>query len=138
MYTDKYFPQLNVGTEQVLTSLATIAAVCMPMGGKIRSISFTISTLTSSSADAVVTVYVRNALGVTGSQVTVGTINIPTATAVGKTLYKHITPVAVLPGQTVEFVVSTVATSAGKGFCNASVDYDPEYVANLSNYIAST
>ena len=69
---------------------------------------------------------------------TLGTLTIPDATAVGKLVYKDITPVAFTVGDALE-VSWTVGTGTPTGIGHAVwiVDEDPETAANCSDMIAS-
>lgn len=67
-----------------------------------------------------------------------GTLTIPDATAIGKTVYKNITPVAFDVGQAIEIshVVGT-GTPTGMGDGDVVASESPEQPGNNSNMIAS-
>lgn len=108
----------------------------------IRRISFFVSQLVVADlTSAQVAFYSRPTSGGTGNQVTLGTLIIPDATALGKVVYKDIAPVRILPGYDIGFAQTVAAASSGtangKGFYGFVAEMDPEYKANLSNMVAS-
>ncbi len=66
------------------------------------------------------------------------TLTIPSGTAIGKTVYKAISPVAMAVGDSIE-VAWTVGTGTptGMGFASFICEDDPEVPANNSDMIAS-
>lgn len=77
--------------------------------------------------------------GSSSGQTTVGVLTIPDGTAVGKTVYKNVTPVAFSVGQSmqVSWTVGTGGTVAGQGNADLLADFSPEQPGNNSNMIAS-
>lgn len=71
----------------------------------------------------------------TGASV-LGTITIPTATAVGKVMYKEIDPVDMAVGDCIAFDVTTAATSGGAIYAFLH-DLDPEVNLNEGDLVAS-
>lgn len=69
---------------------------------------------------------------------TVCTLTVPDQTAVGKVVYKDITPVSFVPGDAIEisWTVGT-GTPTGIGMWFIEVEDDPETAANQSDMIAS-
>jgi hypothetical protein len=69
---------------------------------------------------------------------TVGTLTIPDATAIGKTVYKNVTPVSFAVGDSMElsWTIGT-GTPTGIGFPSFICDEQPEDPANNSDMIAS-
>lgn len=67
-----------------------------------------------------------------------GTVIVPDATAVGKTVYLDIDPVSFVPGQSMEIshVIGT-GTPTGIGVYGFICNEDPEVPANVSNMIES-
>jgi hypothetical protein len=82
-----------------------------------------------------------SAYNVSSGAVTLGTLIIPTATAVGKIVYKDITPYDLAPGQALvaEQVVQAAdsGTAAGAGFYMFDYDSDPEYVVDETKMVKS-
>lgn len=78
----------------------------------------------------------RPTYGSASGEVTIGSVIIPTTTAVGKFVYKDVSPVVLFPGEQLVFETTSAATSGG---CVYHVDLkdDPEYLANQSNLVAS-
>lgn len=66
------------------------------------------------------------------------TLTVPTGTAIGKVVYKDITPVSFAPGDSLElsWTIGT-GTPTGIGVWNIEVFDDPETAANQSDMIAS-
>lgn len=72
------------------------------------------------------------------SEAVIGTLTVPSGTAIGKTVYKDITPVAFSVGQSLELSWTVgVGTPTGIGVYSFEVQEDPETAANNSNMIAS-
>lgn len=80
----------------------------------------------------------RSAYGVSSGEAVIGTVIVPSGTAVGKTVYKTITPVAFAVGQSLE-VSHTVGTGTPTGMGDADIEasFDPEIAGNNSTMIAS-
>ena len=72
------------------------------------------------------------------SESTVGSLTIPDATAIGKTVYKDVTPVAFAVGDSMELshVIGT-GTPAGMGVYSFICEEDPEVAGNNSDMVAS-
>lgn len=109
----------------------------------IRRISFFIKTpVTCGTATPVITVFKRVTTNSTTSQVAIGTLTIPTATAVGKVIFKDLSSIRVSPGHDIAFAITTQGTDSGTatgaGFCSYIAEIDPEYFGNLTNMTAST
>jgi len=107
---------------------------------KVRRIMFAVSTAVVATTTApVVTFRKRVSPGTAGGQSTIGTLTIPNGTALGKVLYKDVTPVEIQVGQTVCFDHTTAAVGdpAGVGSYGFEVIEDPELAANESNMVAS-
>lgn len=68
----------------------------------------------------------------------VGTVIVPDATAIGKTVYLDVDPVSFLPGQSMELshVIGT-GTPTGIGVYGFICNEDPEVPLNVSNMIES-
>lgn len=135
-YASRGYLQGSLGSAQSLASAANISKFLAPEQMDVLQIAFEVTTLTSSSGNIVITVYNRTSPGVTSGQVTLGTLTIPTATAVGQIYYKAL-EAKVLEGSTVEFDVTTAATSAGAGYSYVKVGFSSEMPANVANMVAS-
>lgn len=99
---------------------------------------FTKTLVASSTANEIYTFYQRPTSGSTSGQVAIGTLTIPTATAVGKVLYKEIESVILLPGQDLAIKRTTQGTDgssvAGAGFFGFKyfgTNEDPRSAANM-------
>ena len=68
----------------------------------------------------------------------IGTLTIPTGTAIGKVVYKDLDAIALAVGDSVEISWTVgVGTPTGMGFWGLEVDEDPEEPANNSDMIES-
>jgi|SRR3990167_4586880 len=76
-------------------------------------------------------------LSATGEAV-IGTLIVPSGSAVGKVIYKDITPVVFQPGDSLEISWTVgVGTPTGIGMWYVECNDDPEMAANQSDMIAS-
>lgn len=76
--------------------------------------------------------------GSSSGQSTVATLIIPDATAIGKVLYKLVTPVPMAVGDSIEISwTQAVGSAAGKASVSWRADFAPEVEANNSDEIAS-
>ena len=76
-------------------------------------------------------------LSATG-ETTLGTLTIPDATAIGKVVYKDITPVNLAVGDGIEIAHTVgVGTPTGKGFWAVELDDHPEDARNNTDMLAS-
>lgn len=126
----------------VLTAAGVHGEYLILQRARIQRIYAAITTVVlSGTAAAVVTVWKRSAPGVTASQVSLGTLTIPTGSAVGKVIYKDITQVELASGDAIAFEVTTAATDAGTptGGCIYGfwATYDPEDPRNESDMVLS-
>lgn len=72
------------------------------------------------------------------SEAVVGTLTIPSGTAIGKVVYKDVTPVSMTPGDSLEISHTVgVGTPTGQGHWFIEVEDDPEYAANVSDMVES-
>jgi hypothetical protein len=108
---------------------------------RIRRLYFYVTeAVVATSVAPVVTFRQRLAYAVTGSQVSLGTLTIPDTTAVGKVLYKNITPVVLNVGDTLCLDNTTAGTggsTAGKGIYGFELEDEPEQPANETDMVAS-
>lgn len=135
-YSNRGYLQGALGAVQVLTSAANIAKFLAPEQMDVLEISFELTTAVSSSASVVITVYNRTSPTVTASQVTLGTLTIPTGAAIGQIYYKAI-EAKVLQGSTIEFDVTTDSSSTGGGYCGVKVGFNSENPLNVPNMVLS-
>lgn len=122
---------------QLLTSAADIAEYPCTEQIQVEELQFLLTTTVSSSVTVIVNFYARPVQGSITGQALIGTLNIPTGAAAGKTYYKKISPVTIPQGQLLAVTVGTAATSAGAGVSQAKVSVDPEVEGNLVNMVAS-
>ena len=87
-------------------------------------------------ADADMTITVTKEAIIGGTSTAMGTITIPNTTAVGKTVYKDITPVDLIPGNVIKMVVSNTGTATAM-ILSAVVIPRAEMAANMTNMVAS-
>lgn len=98
----------------------------------------TIEAVSGTSAAPTVVFKKYSAYGVTSGAVTLATLTIPTGTAIGKTVYKDITPYVLKPGEAIHisWTIGT-GTPTGIGDVDWMCEADPENAGNQSNLIAS-
>ena len=80
----------------------------------------------------------RSAYGVSSGEAVIGTLTLPSGTAIGKTVYKDINPVLFAVGEIIE-LSHTVGVGTPTGMVNADIiaEFDPEIAENNANMIAS-
>lgn len=113
--------------------------VCMKPCSVIRAqFAITIEAASGTSVAPQVIFTKRTAYGVSSGEAVIATLTVPSGTAIGKTVYKDITPVAFVVGQTLELshVIGT-GTPTGMGNADVVCVPDPEVPGNNSNMIAS-
>lgn len=101
---------------------------------------FTVSLEAASGTSVAPTVVFtkRPTPGSATDEAVIATLTIPSGTAIGKTVYKHITPVKFAVGQALELAHTIgTGTPTGQGDADVIAAYDPEVSANNSNMIAS-
>jgi len=105
---------------------------------RIRAIAACISVASATTTNAVITFY-TNKLGTTTTtaRTTVDTITIPGAAAVGKVYYVRGLNVEVSPGQELQGVVTTAATSTGTVNCKVLLEPRWEEPGNDTDMVAS-
>jgi len=87
-------------------------------------------------AELTVTITKRILPGDDTGAVAVTTLTLPNTTAVGKLVYKDITPIDLDPGDQLKFALEDAGTSSA-GYCYAVIIPRPEVPANLSDMVAS-
>jgi hypothetical protein len=87
-------------------------------------------------ADADITITITREAILGGTSTAITTLTVPNTTAVGKVVYKDITPVDLSPGQVLKYVVSNSGTSTAL-ILSAVVIPRAEMAANLGNMVAS-
>lgn len=76
--------------------------------------------------------------GSSSGAVTLGTLTVPTGTAIGKTVYKNITPVKMVVGQSIQITWTVgTGTPTGMGEAELVAEADEEVPGNNSSMIAS-
>lgn len=107
---------------------------------KVKTLLFHLSIEAASGTSVAPTVvfYKRVTPGTSTSGSAVGTLTIPTGTALGSTVYKQITPVNFVVGDLI-YLTWTIGTGTptGIGDANAYVEPDPDVAGNNSEMIAS-
>lgn len=112
------------------------------MGAKIKRLMFIVTQVVLAGTTAPVVRFSKRLVpGSDTGAVVLGTLTIPSGTAVGMVLWKDIDPVDLLPGNAikVENTVSTVDPGAdtGQGLYAFECELDPETAANESNMLES-
>lgn len=108
----------------------------------VKRLECVVTTLTATStANPVITFRLRPTIASSSSQSTIGTLTIPTGSAVGKVIYKDIQNLVVPVGYSVAIDLSTAGTdasaAAGAGICGFEAVPSPEDKANETNMVAS-
>lgn len=144
MYTQKRYSleTLGAGTALVATSTATaVQSYPVMTQMKINRIMALVTTaIVCPTSAGVYTFFRRPAIGSDAGIVTIGTLTLPTGTAVSKVLFKDVTPVNLVPGD--ELVIKCTTASVGAGNAGACVfgfeaDEDPEDYRDQTNMVAS-
>lgn len=134
---------VGAGTAKVTTATgASVHSVAVLDQLKVDRIGAIVSTaIANDLVAAVMTVYRRVTFGSDVGRVAIGTLTFPDGTAVGKVLYKDVSPVVCYPGEQIIFEVSTAGTdsgvAAGAAIGLVSCEEDPEMPDNQSNMVAS-
>ncbi len=80
----------------------------------------------------------RSAYGVSSGEAVIGTLTIPSGTAVGKTVMKDVEPVAFAVGQSLEVSHTVgVGTPTGMGDADVMAFHDPKLKGDNSNIVIS-
>lgn len=107
---------------------------------KVKRLMFTLTSELAggTSVAPIVTVTKRPTPLSASSASTVGTLTVPDATAVGKTVYKNVTPVDFAVGDSIHIAWTIgTGTPTGQGVFSLTADEDPEQPANNSDMVAS-
>lgn len=109
---------------------------------EVRRIALSIATtIATSTANAVVTFRLRPTPGSATNQSTIGTLTLPTGTAGPKVVFKDVTPILVLAGQSIAYDLTTQGTdassAAGTAYAGVELLPTPEVPNNESNMLAS-
>lgn len=95
----------------------------------------------TSTANAVVTFRLRPTFGSATGQTVLGTITVPTGSAIGTIVFKDVTPVVIPVGYTVAMDLTTAGTDAsaatGTGVCLVELQPTPEDYRNETNMVVS-
>lgn len=107
----------------------------------IKRITFYVTaTIAATTTAPVVTFRRRLAYAVSSGQSTIGTLTMPDTTAVGKILYKDVTPVTFNVGDTITLdntQASVGGGASGKGIYGFEIDPAPEYKLNEGDMVLS-
>ena len=107
---------------------------------QIKRVMFVVSLAIVSTGAVQVTFTRRPTPGSLTGAVLLGTLVIPAGTAIGKVLYKDISPAKLFPGDALALeatVASAGGGAAGMGYYGFDLDLQPEVVANSSDMVAS-
>lgn len=141
MYTDESLVGALVpdASAQGLETLSAAAAVhgerLIGKRVKVKRLKFHVTVLISGAA--VVRFLARPTPGSATGQVVIGVLNIPTATAVGKVVYKDVEPYELPVGYALAMEQTSAANVAGAGYYGFDAVIEQEVAANESNMIAS-
>ena len=106
----------------------------------ISQLLFTVSLEAASGTSVAPTVVFtkRPTPGSATGEAEIGVLTIPSGTAIGKTVYKQITPVNFAVGQSLQLAHTIgTGTPTGQGDADVVASYSPEVPGNNSNMIAS-
>lgn len=145
MYTIKRRAVRDLGTPAVtsLTSVADSALKYVVQSQMdVDKLLAVVSTAVVSSGAVAVSYYRCPTMdsGGAGARILLGVVLIPAGTAVGKVVYKDISPTLVVPGDQIVMAVTTAAAgggAAGAAFLDVQLSDSPEQSANSANMIAS-
>lgn len=131
-----------LGVETLTAAAAVHGEYLVMRSCVVRRIGFIVTTLVASNTqNAVVEFNRRPTPGSSSGEVLLGQLTIPTGTAVGKVLYKNISPVRLQVGDALSLEHVTQATdsgsAAGAGFYMFELVDEPEYIANEADAVAS-
>lgn len=129
-----------IGSAQSLASAAVVAQHIFSNGAVIRKIGFKLATAVVSTGNVVVTFKKRPIPGSSSGESSIGTITIPNGAAAGAYYAKMLSsPVQLAEGQVLSIEVTTAAAgmgAAGDGYAVFSGDVVPEYLPNVTSYVA--
>ncbi len=143
-YPQKRYAVASIGAGTVLASTSTATAAQSYVFGtqmKVNRIMATVTTaIVCPTSAGVYTFFRRPTQGSDAGIVTIGTLTLPTGTAVGKTLFKDVSPVVMAPGE--ELVIKCSTASVGAGNAGAAIfsmemEEDPEDYRDQTNMVAS-
>lgn len=120
---------------QALTATGQIYEFVPNDGISLEEISFVCTTTVSSSSNPVISAYSRPTAGISGSDVLLGTLTVPSGLAAGAFVYRKVSETAwTIPQKgALVFACTTAASSAGKGFMSFKCGQTPENVANVTS-----
>lgn len=145
MYTDKLqaVTQVGAGAELDLASTGVKGCSWVVMSPIVitRLLAY-ISTVFSSTANAVVTFYAYQAYNSSSGQISIGVLKVGTTAgvgAVGQVYYNTNTPYRAYPGQQIITNVTTAATTSGKVICGFEASEATDNVLDmLGTYVFNT
>lgn len=124
---------------QVLTATGQIAEFVPNDGISLEEVSFLVTTSVSATSAPVISIYNRPVAGVSGAaDVLLGTMTIPTGAVAGNLVYRKVSETSFTVAQrgSLVFVVTSVASSAGKGICSFKAGQTPEAIQNIASGLA--
>ena len=125
---------------QALTATGQIMEYAPNENVALYELDFICTTSVSATSAPVISVYSRPVAGVSGSDVLLGTLTIPTGCVAGNLVYRKVSENSFLIPirSSVVFSVTTAASSAGKGIVSFKCSQDPEDAKNIVSGIAVT
>jgi hypothetical protein len=109
----------------------------LPVGMNLEYLYAAVQTTFNSAAPATVSVYYNPQPGSSSGQILLGVLNFPTASAAPKFFYKPCADNICYAGGEIQFLVTTVATVAGKVYVGFEGGNAPEVPANVPNSVLS-
>jgi hypothetical protein len=109
----------------------------LPVGINVEYIYGTVQTTFNSAAPAVVSVYCRPIPGSDTNKILLGTLAMPSTSAAPSFFWKACVDNQCFAGSEIQFLVSTVATVAGKIYVGFEGGNAPEVPMNVPNSVAS-
>lgn len=142
MYLNKFVSLAPSAVGELDLSTGTVLVYFVaPARMKVKQLQAMVSTAIVSTGAVALSFYRRPTHGSTSGEVLLGTLTVPAATAVGKTIYKNVVlddvTVSLNAGEELVVKLATAATTSGKAICNFVADEDPEVDLNQSNLVAS-
>ena len=123
--------------EDLSAAVAVYGGFLITKQCKIKRIGFYVTTVISATTNPAVEFNRRPTYNSSSGEILLGTLTIPTTTAVGTVVYKDIDPVVLFPGDELSLEHTVQASATGAGFYVFEVCDDPEVPANQTKMLAS-
>lgn len=125
---------------QALTATGQIFEFAPNDGLALEQVNFLCTTSLSATSAPVITFYQRPVASIAGSDTKLGTLTVPTGTVAGQLVYIKLSETSnqILQGQSLVMLVTTLASSAGKGIVSFQAGQLPSQAGNLASGIAVT